>query len=280
MTTPDKDSDLLSDAFDRDSRDSGADTAAPEAQPRRPDGTFAEREAAAQPEPPAQQQAQPEAQAPPPQPTDKRSHRVPLHELEAEREKRKAIEAAKTEAEQRAQSYERELNQLRVQQAQQQRPPQQQVQPPDPMTEPVEFAQYQQAMFQQQILNERANFSERMAREKFGNSAVEAALQAAPDTVKRAAISRPDPYGELILWHRQASFMQKVGPDPDAYEKSVEQRGRESVLAELRSGKLQLNGQAPPQQRFPGTLADNTGTGAQTAHLSDEAIMAGVYARR
>lgn len=280
MMTPDNDSDLLSEAFDRDSRDSGADTAAPEAQPRAPDGTFAPKDAAAPPEPPAQQQAQPEAQAPPPQPTDKRSHRVPLHELEAEREKRKAIEAAKTEAEARAQVYERELQQLRAQQAQQRQPQRQQVPPPDPMTEPAEFAQYQQAMFNQQIMNERANFSEMRARDKFGDQAVEAALQAAPESIRQAVLQRPDPYGELIKWHKQASFITKVGPDPEAYEKSIEQRVRESVLAELKAGKLQLNGQAPPQQRFPGTLADNPATGAQTAHLSDEAMMAGVYARR
>lgn len=205
---------------------------------------------------------------------------VPLRELQSERGKRKEETRLRTEAEARVAVYEKQLQTLMQQQRQPQAQPQP-IQAPDPVIDPEGYVQHQQQVFQQQILNERANFSEMRARDKFGDQLVEAALAAAPENIRREALQRPDPYGELIRWHKQSSFMTKVGEDPDAYEKQVEERTRAAVLADLKAGKIKLDGKPVPATRFPGTLADQTSASAQqTAHLTDDAMMADVFARR
>jgi hypothetical protein len=65
-------------------------------------------------------------------------------------------------------------------------------------------------------------------------------------------------------WHKQQTAIQRIGPDPDAYEKKLEASLREKILAELKQGK--------PQPKFPGSLADATAGGGQGAHLTEEAI--------
>jgi hypothetical protein len=68
---------------------------------------------------------------------------------------------------------------------------------------------------------------------------------------------------------------ERMGADPDSFEKRVRDEERAKVLAELKAGRGQ--GQQPPQQRFPGTLATATQSGEQGAVLTDEAMMADVF---
>lgn len=248
-------------------------------QPRDESGRFAPKAQEKQPEPEAKAAPPPKDQEP-----DEETRHVPLKELRTERQKRQEEARLRAEAEGRAAAYERQLQALMQQQRQPAAPQEQQVQPPDPLMDPHGFAQYQQAMFQQQLFNERANFSEMRARDKFGDQAVDAAMEAikaAPQEIKARLYRANDPYGELIRWHKQNSFLSKVGNDPDAYEKQLVEQTRAALLADLKAGKIKLDGQPVPQQRFPGTLADQTSASvAQTAHLSDDAMMQSVFARR
>lgn len=271
------DADAFKDIFKPDS-DIGADTAAPEAgQPRDDHGRFAPKSSDPEPKPeappPAPEAKQPASPEPKDDPASNRM--VPLSELLAEREKRKSEARLREEAAARVSEYEQRMAAILAEQAQQQQYIQNQQrqlqqepqQIPDPVTDPQGFFAYQQELIQRQIMNERANFSERLARKEHGDAAVDAALKAAPPSVRQRALNTPDPYGALMQWHKQASFLSEVGPDPSAYRTKLETEIRQKVLAELKAG-----GQQQQQTRFPGTLADATPTGPQGAHLTDEAV--------
>ena len=220
----------------------------------------------------------PEPQATP-EPTDDArdaNRHVPLRELLAERERFKKEKGLREEFERRATEHETRARTLEQMYHQAQRQPQQQPQQdqpqqqqaPDPYADPEGFAQHQS---QQQFLarrNDIANMSEAIARRTHGAEIVDKAIQAALQTgaaqhfYQRAA----DPYGELIDWYKHQTALQRIGPDPDAYEKSVETKLREKILAELKAGGTK------PQQRFPGSLADATATGVGGQHLTEQAI--------
>jgi hypothetical protein len=214
---------------------------------------------------------------------DDKGRFVPVSELVAERKKLRAKidEEARLriEAETRAKVYEEQFKSFgqRQQPVQQQPAPQPEPQP-DPLMEPEQFARWQSDQFQKQILNDRLNFSEEMARDKFGDQVVDAAVEAArrAGVVSRFLTTR-NPYRELVTWHKNMLALEKIGPDPDVYEKTVEERVKARLLEDLKAGKLTATGQPAPAQRFPGSLADATSAGAQGAHLSDEAMMGGIF---
>ena len=276
MTTDQSaDAELFKDAFSS-SRDRGADSAAPklEAEAPAPEPEQPEKEAPAE-------ELEPKAEDKPKGFRDPQSGRfVPLTELQSEREKRQEAQKARddevrlrTQAEENARRYQAQLADMerRIQAAQ--NPPQP---PPDAFTDPEGWQQHIQAQFQQQILNERANTSEMLARNKFGDETVEKALQAAVSQgLGPRFMQMRDPYGSLIDWHKRATVIQKIGPDPEAYERQVEERIRAQVLAELKAPAG-----SKPQQRFPTSLADATAaSGPQGAHpVSDEAMANAIFA--
>lgn len=283
--------DDFTDVFSREGSDMGADTAAPveQGQPRDEAGRFAPKgpEAAPEAAPPAPAvEAQPEAT--PPQtdtPSDRQPRHVPLPELLKERERYKSEATLRAEAEKRASDMQAQFEALQRQVQAMQQPRPEPEPEPDPYADPAGYARYQAAVFQQQLANERANMSEMLARQKYGDAAVQAAQQAAIAAGAGQHFMRQrDPYGALMQWHRQQSFLQKVGNDPDAYEKSIEQRAYEKALADLKAGKVTPPGSpqavAPTQQRFPGSLAAATATGNGAAHLSDEAAFSDVFSNR
>lgn len=271
------DADLLKDVFSS-SRDRGADSAAPKSEP--------EVEKAA-PAPDPQEIAEPETEQPDePKGRDPlKGYRdpstgrlVPLTELQSEREKRQEAQKAReeearlrTQAEENARRYQAQLAEMerRIQAAQ--NPPQP---PPDAFTDPEGWQKHIQATFAEQLAHERANMSELRARDKWGDETVNSALKAAiSENLGPRFMQMRDPYGALINWHKQATALQKIGPDPEAYEKQVEERIRAKVLEELKAPAS-----SKPQQRFPTSLADATATGAQgTPPVSDGAIAADVF---
>jgi len=266
--------DSFNDVFDRDS---GADTAAPVADAgvsRDDQGRFAPK---SEPAPDAQKTAPPEQQQATPETPDERNtnRHVPLSELLAERERFKKEKSLREELERRATEHEQRAKMLEqmFQQQVQQRPQAQVQQPepeaiPDPYADPEGFARYQQ---REQFLARRhdiANMSEAIARRTYGDKIVDEAAEAAFQAgVARAFFEKAkDPFGELIDWHKKQSAFQRIGPDPDAYEKSVEAKLREKILAELKAGGT------APKPNFPGSLADATATGSGGQHLTDQAI--------
>lgn len=278
------------DVFKNDGSDMGANAAAPgtDQTPRDEAGRFAEKQPDAPP--PADATAPPARTETPP--NDNASRHVPLSELLSEREKRKAEATRREEVEKRNNDLQAQLEVIaRMQQAP--RPPQappheQQEELPDPYDAPA-VMQYQlrqlqrmQQQFNEQQMHQNANFSERLARQQHGNEAVEAAIKAAQAAGAGTYFLRQqDPYGALMQWHNQQSFLAKVGSDPQAYEKSIEQRAYERALADLKAGKAPAAtgrpASTPAATRFPGSLADATQSGSQGAVLTDEAIAAELF---
>jgi hypothetical protein len=215
---------------------------------------------------------------------------VPLKELTTEREKRQAAEKAREEearlrkeTEERYAQMERRFQDIerRTQAAQNPPPP-----PPDPFVDPAGALAHERAGFQQALLNQRLNFSEMFARNKFGDQAVDTALQAAQaaGVISEQWVTRSrDFYGDLLQWHKRQQVLARVGEDPEAYEKSIEERVRAKVLEELKTGnRAVMPGQTPapaaPQQ-FPGSLADATASGPSGAQpQNDEAMIGSVFA--
>lgn len=270
------DADLVKNVFSS-SRDRGADFAASVPEP--------EVETPA-PEPETQETVEPEQKAEQPNGEDKpKGYRdpssgrfVPLTELQSEREKRQEAQKARDEEarlrvqyEERARQYQAQLEDMQRRFQAAQNPP---TPPPDIFDDPNAWQQNIQAQFQEALANERANMSELRARDKFGDEVVEKALQAArAQNLGPQFMRMRDPYGALIDWHKRASFVQKIGPDPEAYEKQLEEKIRAKVLEELKTPAA-----ARPQQRFPTSLADATASGAQGAlPVSDEALAANMF---
>lgn len=267
------DDDVLDGVFDRETpQETPADTGDTEGRARDDKGRFAPK---SQPEPEAQahqEQAQVEQQPQAPDPNANRH--VPLSELMAERKKRQEIERLHIEAEARAKAYEQ--MQQRQPQPQYQQPQYQQPQePPDFNLDPEGALSFHLQRQQQVFINQMLNQSEIMARDKFGDEIVDAALKAAQSAgVTGSFMNQPHPWGELVKWHKRQQTLQVVGDDPDAYRKKIEEEVRQKVLAELKAGGA--NGQAAP--RFPGSLATATGQGEQGAHLTEEAAMGSIFA--
>ena len=270
----DGDSAFLDDVF-ATGRDRGADSAAPEPEPLRADEPASE----APKEPDV---AKPDAKGEDPskQFRDPETGRfVPLTELKSEREKRQEAQRLREEAERTAAYYRGQLEAYQRNLASQQQPQQQQeFQPPDPFDDPNAYRQYVVGEAQRAALNERLNASQMMAEDRYGADAVNAALQAAQAAgVARQFIGTAHPYREMVEWHKRATAIQKIG-DPEQYEKSLREKMREELLAELKGTKPASNGAAAQQQRFPGTLADATGSGPQGAMAqTDEGMMGEIF---
>lgn len=253
---------VLDDVF-KSGRDSGAESAAPEVK----DEPAVEAKAEA-PEP----ETQVETEEPSPQGRDPRTGRfVPVSELVEERKKLRAEREEemrlRVAAEERAKFYEAQFQQF---QRQPQREPVQQQRPveiPDPIQDPQGYARFLLDHTEQQLINDRVNLSEDIARQTHGDKAVDEALNAAHQVgVAPRFQNHRNPFGALMQWYRQAKTLQEIGPDPDAYKTKLRDSIRTELLAELKAGKLTPNGQAQtPPARMPGTLADATGMGSQGA---------------
>lgn len=266
MTTDQSADDTVLDDVFATERDRGGKSAPPEAeaQPVAPPASA---------EPPQEQAQDPET-----------GRMVPLSELTGERKKLKgkleeesrARIAAETEARLLREQLQR-ASQLQPQHA----PQRQQVQIPDPITDPENYARFVHQSTEARLFEQTLNFSERMARREHGKQLVDEALAAAQAAGLVAnghfLQSAPDdPWGAMVEWHKQQKVLAEVGADPSAYRKKIEDEVRAKVLEELKAGNGPGNAGAQPQ-RFPGTLAEATAAGKQGAHLTDEAVMGAVF---
>jgi hypothetical protein len=177
----------------------------------------------------------------------------------------------RAQAEANLQRYQQQLQEMERRIAAAQNPP---APPPDLFEDPNGWQQTIQTQFQQQLANERANMSEMLARNKYGDEIVDKAVQAATSRgLGPQFMTARDPYGALLDWHKRATVVQEIGPDPDAYRARVREEERLKVLEELKAPAT-----AKPQQRFPGSLVDATASGPQGAlPVSDHAIAASLF---
>lgn len=147
---------------------------------------------------------EPEQKEPEPEPkVEEKPQMVPLATYLDEREKRKALEQ-------------------RVQQ------PAPQPQPlPDVIDDPQGFAGQIQAQVVSAAQTARLDVSEVMAREKYGDEAVDAAFKAAVEQgVAQNFVNEKHAYGALVDWHKKQVLAAEIG-DPAKY--------REKLKAEIRA---------------------------------------------
>lgn len=186
-----------------------------------------------------------QAQAPVATPEQRPAPTVPLPEL---LETRHRAQLAEREAQLLRQQIELLQRSVEVQQPQQ---------PPiDPVADPEGAYRALAQSVQAQALHNRANTSEMLARSKYGDEKVDAAVQAAVKSgLNRNFIAQPDPYKALMDWHNAQTVVQQVGTDPAAYRERI----RQEVIAELKAGKPAAVPQNPPPSL---STATNAGTSA------------------
>lgn len=235
---------------------------------------------------PAEVAPQPEAEREDPVDHNKQ---VSVKEVFDEREKKRAYKAQYEAEQKRAATFEAQLRTLQEQNqqliqgfsrpqhaAQPQAQPQQRPQLPDPQQYPFEHLQavmqLQAEQIQAQRTDDKLNWSEDLARSKYGDDIVSAAQKAAmnwpPADLERLRSLR-HPYDELVKWYRSQEALKTIGSDPEAYKKKIFEEAQAKILEDLKAGRLSANGlsgqqpaAAPAPQHFPGTLAAATQTGS------------------
>lgn len=264
-------------------RDRGTDSAVPEpeaAPPPKAEAPPADDKAKA--EPPAKDDAEEGSSK---QYRDPETGRfVPLTELKSERAKRQEFEKRATEAEQRALRAEAAAEEARrywqSQQQQFQPPPQQQPpkQLPDPWTDPEGYTaaklQEVEAKFARQEFANRVAMSERLVRQQHQDfdQVVEVFGKAASQNqyLLQQMTQHAFPAEYAYNMGKRIMLADRIGNDPDSYEKKIREEERQKTIAELKAGPAQT-------QRFPGTLADAPAAGAQGRVLTDEAMLGDIF---
>lgn len=99
---------------------------------------------------------------------------------------------------------------------------------------------YQQLEYSR--LNDRANFSERVAVKTYGKELIDEVKQAVATAgvARHFFINSPDPYDDAVQWYKKQKIVSEIGDDPEAYRAKL----REQVLAEMG----QQNGSQPQGQ--------------------------------
>jgi len=269
----DKDADEALDSVFASDRDRGADSAAPEKE-------------APPPLEPKQEAETPKEDQQPTEGDSSKQYRdpetgrfVPLTELKTEREKRQEEARLRAEAERRAVALEAQLEEARRYWAnQQQTTSAQQKQaapePPDPYVDPEGYFRFMEAQRQEREFHTRVHLSEELMRSRHSD------YDAAEEAFRRVAVNDPSLVRQLASHPVPAKFAyevgkrilanNRIGPDPDAFEKRIREEERQKVIAELKAGPKTT-------QRFPGTLADSMAASEQGSAQSDEAMLGDVF---
>ncbi len=179
-------------------------------------------------------QQQPAPVAPPaevPQHVPPAPQTVPLAELIERRRQTQAAEQERQEIRAQNAQLMEALSRLT-------RPQQPAPQPIDPIADPEGAYHTLEHRMQSALLNQQLNFSEMRARDKYGNEAVDQALDAAQRAgYTQSFINRPDAYGEMIGWHQGQRLHQEIGQDPAAYKARIVAEVKAELLAQMRGGQ-------------------------------------------
>lgn len=230
----------------------------PGEQPRGPDGKFLSKAGEQKPQDEPQPQAieQPATEESKPE----TAQSVPPGLLEERRRRQ--------EAEQRANSIERQLAEMRgyLQGQQRQQEPPKQQEPPDFILNPEgfvddRFQKYAQQFIQplQSALRENTEYySERLAEKEYGKETVGAARQWIETQVRAGdqealailhrSVQTRDPYGMLVQQYQQRQAIAQVGTDPNAwFEKTLETKLSDPSFQQALAAKLGPVPQGRPQ---------------------------------
>lgn len=173
--------------------------------------------------------------------------------------------------------------------AQQPRPTPQQSNLPDPLEDPLAYAQALRSEFGSQMQNFQLQttltLSERFARQQHGPEAFEecrAWLSTRPD-MEAWAIQQPDPWNAAFAQYQGERLREEIGDDPKAYE----QRLREKILAELNAAQAApaaSNPAQPPTMRSapppPSSTARAAAPRDQAGRFTGPTPMADIFASR
>lgn len=183
---------------------------------------------------------------------------VPLPELQSERAKRqeseRAAQEARAEADRQKAAMDALLSRL-GQVAQPVQQPQPEPQIPDPVSQPLEFAQWQETRHRAELTRVQSDMDMRFTEAKHGREAMDAAVAAAKQSgAINQFMNRPDGWSQLMQWHQRERVLQEVGTDPNAYRERV----KAELLAELRgavapqaASQPVTQAQVPQTQRTP-----------------------------
>ena len=228
----------------------------PEIQPRDESGRFAPKAK----EPEAQSQPEPETAQATEQPTEQQRENqgIPPWRLKEEADARRA-------AEDRARQYERDLEAMRQQIAQNKQPEK----VPDIFEDPNAFVDYgvRSAVdpVKQEITQLREFYSRREAEREFGADKVKSAYDAIgqglqsrdPEAVAiyQRAMQSLDPYGEIVRWHQKTTVFSQIGSDPNAWlEKQLEERLKDPAYQAKLMERIRGNVQPRPITQLPPSL--------------------------
>jgi hypothetical protein len=205
-------------------------------------------------------------QVEPPKPVEQDAQ-VPSWRL---RELREARETAERDRDTERQARARVEAQLQALMAQQQPK-----QAPDMYADPDGYQQHQQQTVQSAVDQVRFQISEDMARDKFGDEKVNAALEWAKQNLGPAETVRiqraRNPYREMVSLYDERQTLSQIGGDLTAYRAKVMDEAlndpafMQKVADKLRGNVQTTNGQRPAIS-LPPSL--NKATGSQVGHDS------------
>lgn len=189
------------------------------------------------------------ASAPPAEPA-REDRAVPITALLDERDRRQAAERERDEL----RRWRSEIEAAKAK-------------PPDFHEAPDERFAYERQTVDQKLLNERLNISEMLARREHGDAAVDAAreayfhaAQASPE-MRQAALTKADPYGFVVGWHKRQTIIDEIGTDPEAWKARQRESMKDALKAEILAELQGAADPAPSRPKPPASLASAPAAG-------------------
>jgi hypothetical protein len=249
--------------------------------PENPETTTAVVDPAPNPEP--ESQPQPDASTDPqPSPEPKM---VPVAALEEERAKRRKYTDELADTRKELENFRNQFQGFMQAFQAPQRPQQQPQQPPDFFDDPNAFVQHTARHEVEPISQEfqayKESMSHRMAIKEYGEEAVGAAYQAMDrhiaelsrtqpqlvEQLKRQLLQSPDPYADIVAWHKKQQALEEIGSDPQAFREKL----RRELLEELKAQQPSTTAQAaqpaaaqPNPAAMPSNFAQSRSAGPRT----------------
>lgn len=194
----------------------------------------------------AEEGEQPETSTADPEPEKPDPVMVPLAALHETRDENKALKRAIEDLQRRME------------------PKQEEVKAPDILDDQEGYNGFIQQRISMATMNARLDMSEGLARDSYGDDAVNAALEAAKAAgVATSFADQKHPWGAMVKWHEKQLKMAEIGDDPDGWR----EREREKLKAELQAELVAQNVTAQGQAKAP-SLANQPNLGSRNAPVS------------
>ncbi|MDH4993040.1 hypothetical protein QEZ48_19685 [Aquamicrobium lusatiense] len=237
-------------------------------------------------EQPEQTQEQPEVTVDEPEPEQ---GKVPQQALHAARQKAKE---ASTEAEQLRQQIAQMQGQIQMLN-QRQGAPQKIEEAPKPVDfweSPDGYLESKLSPFQQQIQQQREQFSKMLAMQSHGAETVDSAYNAFVEAARanpqayaaeyQSIMASEHPYDALVSWHKRQETLRMVGNDPNAWleaemEKRLQDPAYQAKVLERIKGTAAVNSRSNPVTSLPPSLS-RLPAGGNTA-ADDDVSDAGIF---